>query len=283
MATVRHLGLFPKPCLELGQGPENYHAKNIQLQPAMNLVWRLQKIRVKFTGRIKTLFRSVGCDGVTPVEQFVSHEIDTEFFLYFQGNINLTEKDIVCGGGIVYSGQEEGADPRSSLSITVRSNPTAPIYDSQTSSDLPLFDVPLFLDGGFLPLDRKQKSNSEYVVLAINSPDRAQLILPLPEGSGWNLGSTTLNVLLDQYMDQYNQYTMDFAFASDDPESAPPTSISCVDPESGPYESPFFAQNISQEIDEFTLTPFYWPYDPNDGGGPIYDNTTGEQLRPFPA
>ena len=27
----------------------------------------------------------------------------------------------------------------------------------------------------------------------------------------------------------------------------------------------------------------YWPYDPNDGLGPIYDSTTGEQLRPFPA
>jgi hypothetical protein len=27
----------------------------------------------------------------------------------------------------------------------------------------------------------------------------------------------------------------------------------------------------------------YWPYDPNDGLGPIYDSATGEQLRPFPA
>lgn len=26
----------------------------------------------------------------------------------------------------------------------------------------------------------------------------------------------------------------------------------------------------------------YWPYDPNDGGGPIYDSTTGAQLRGFP-
>ena len=27
----------------------------------------------------------------------------------------------------------------------------------------------------------------------------------------------------------------------------------------------------------------YWPYDPKDGGGPIYDSVTGEQLRPFPS
>lgn len=26
----------------------------------------------------------------------------------------------------------------------------------------------------------------------------------------------------------------------------------------------------------------YWPYDPGDGLGPIYDSATGEQLRPFP-
>ncbi len=27
----------------------------------------------------------------------------------------------------------------------------------------------------------------------------------------------------------------------------------------------------------------YWPYDPGDGGGPIYDSSTGEQLRDFPS
>lgn len=26
----------------------------------------------------------------------------------------------------------------------------------------------------------------------------------------------------------------------------------------------------------------YWPYDPGDGGGPIYNSTTGAQLRGFP-
>lgn len=26
----------------------------------------------------------------------------------------------------------------------------------------------------------------------------------------------------------------------------------------------------------------YWPYDPGDGGGPIYDSATGAQLRAFP-
>ena len=35
---------------------------------------------------------------------------------------------------------------------------------------------------------------------------------------------------------------------------------------------------------EATLTATkYWPYDPNDGLGPIYDSTTGAQLRGFPS
>jgi hypothetical protein len=33
-----------------------------------------------------------------------------------------------------------------------------------------------------------------------------------------------------------------------------------------------------------TVTPSeYWPYDPGDGGGPIYDSVTGAQLRGFPS
>jgi hypothetical protein len=35
---------------------------------------------------------------------------------------------------------------------------------------------------------------------------------------------------------------------------------------------------------QFTLEATeYWPYDPGDGGGPIYDSSTGEQLRNFPS
>lgn len=35
---------------------------------------------------------------------------------------------------------------------------------------------------------------------------------------------------------------------------------------------------------EATLTATaYWPYDPGDGKGPIYDSVTGEQLRGFPS
>jgi hypothetical protein len=44
--------------------------------------------------------------------------------------------------------------------------------------------------------------------------------------------------------------------------------------------------NIATEVVGYTgsLTAIeYWPYDPEDGGGPIYDSATGAQLRDFPA
>jgi hypothetical protein len=39
--------------------------------------------------------------------------------------------------------------------------------------------------------------------------------------------------------------------------------------------TPDYSCNASIEAHE------YWPYDPNDGLGPVYDTTTGDQLRPF--
>ena len=41
----------------------------------------------------------------------------------------------------------------------------------------------------------------------------------------------------------------------------------------------FYGYNLQLDISPSE----YWPYDPGDGLGPIYDSTTGEQLRPFPA
>jgi len=51
-----------------------------------------------------------------------------------------------------------------------------------------------------------------------------------------------------------------------------------------------FQCGISSQITDPSLTVTaslqateYWPYDPGDGLGPIYDSTTGAQLRPFPS
>jgi hypothetical protein len=41
-----------------------------------------------------------------------------------------------------------------------------------------------------------------------------------------------------------------------------------------------FANNLSISVDLEATE--YWPYDPGDGGGPIYDSATGVQLRAFP-
>jgi hypothetical protein len=74
---------------------------------------------------------------------------------------------------------------------------------------------------------------------------------------------------------------------------------STVQPPSGPYGTfsyKLLGQTFSTDIYAYnsrggtTLNVTadlealeYWPYDPGDGGGPIYDSATGAQLRPFPA
>lgn len=40
----------------------------------------------------------------------------------------------------------------------------------------------------------------------------------------------------------------------------------------------FYGYNLQLDISPSE----YWPYDPGDGLGPIYNSTTGAQLRPFP-
>jgi hypothetical protein len=45
------------------------------------------------------------------------------------------------------------------------------------------------------------------------------------------------------------------------------------------YDSLYVFENFKSTL---TATE-YWPYNPNDGGGPIYDSATGTQLRGFPS
>jgi hypothetical protein len=47
------------------------------------------------------------------------------------------------------------------------------------------------------------------------------------------------------------------------------------------YEMPIFSSGFGAFSASIEANE-YWPYDPEDGGGPIYDTLTGEQLRDFP-
>lgn len=52
----------------------------------------------------------------------------------------------------------------------------------------------------------------------------------------------------------------------------------------GYYNKPDAVPAPTDSAGFFTISPSeYWTYDPGDGGGPIYDSTTGAQLRAFPA
>jgi hypothetical protein len=52
------------------------------------------------------------------------------------------------------------------------------------------------------------------------------------------------------------------------------------------FTTPIYANNDtgggSLSISASIVPEEYWPYDPGDGEGPIYDSATGAQLRPFP-
>lgn len=43
----------------------------------------------------------------------------------------------------------------------------------------------------------------------------------------------------------------------------------------------FVRTAVSSSFNQTIVPNEYWPYDPEDGGGPIYDSITGEQLRDF--
>jgi hypothetical protein len=51
------------------------------------------------------------------------------------------------------------------------------------------------------------------------------------------------------------------------------------------FTTPFYARNStgggSLSVSASLVAEEYWPYDPEDGGGPIYDGATGAQLREF--
>jgi hypothetical protein len=44
----------------------------------------------------------------------------------------------------------------------------------------------------------------------------------------------------------------------------------------------YSADNALVSVDSTITAIEYWPYDPQDGGGPIYNSSTGAQIRPFP-
>lgn len=50
----------------------------------------------------------------------------------------------------------------------------------------------------------------------------------------------------------------------------------------GEVQDPRFVTGVSNVTGSVEIrAEEYWPYDPGDGGGPIYDSVTGEQLRSF--
>jgi hypothetical protein len=78
---------------------------------------------------------------------------------------------------------------------------------------------------------------------------------------------------------------------STDPFNGANAAVGAIDFSFGPQgTSRYYSKQItvygesgSSPVSGSITATAYWPYDPGDGQGPIYDSTTGEQLRPFPS
>lgn len=241
MATVSHLGLFPKGCLPTSNpiDEEIYkwvnEAFECNLTSAMALYWRIKKVKLTITAH----FERWSYDNNDPpnLQQDYSIEITQEGFITLN-NIE-SEKELVCGNAYwEYSGD---------------------ILGNLNGGSEELIFRPTWVDG-----------DTYYVAYPF-------------------IGS-----ILDPNDERGGAASIYFGFPpAEDPYWFPVTNVTSS------RETIDFGNNVSFEttvtVSEYTLenSEFYvakitdwaltveewWGYDPNDGGGPIYNTSTGERIR----
>ena len=95
-------------------------------------------------------------------------------------------------------------------------------------------------------------------------------------GDEYNEGNITLN-FLDKSLNFPYRYYNDNSLGG--ALEVPGGGMFYLNDVATEMNDPNFGINI---MDQITLDATeYWPYNPNDGDGPIYDEDTGEQIRPF--
>jgi len=78
-----------------------------------------------------------------------------------------------------------------------------------------------------------------------------------------------------------NLYTLQLFYANGSPTVANEIGIGSIETEAGIVTFPI-GSDFNGSASLVISAAEYWPYDPGDGGGPIYDSGTGAQLRSFP-
>ena len=267
MATVRHLGLFPYelsygaartgplPDAEGGDGLGRY--VKMPLEAAMFAWWVVKKWRVRMECSGSNVIGGITYPWADFVEQLEvprnsSALLDFGTQTITEGEQVADEKHLVCdrfaeqGGGAVLSFGTTGSDIGYygySVSILKTGGTTLPTREAKNDSKNYWAYFYSYLDPASL---------------------RAFLSTSLGQAQGWYSG-----VIMTVSEVGKMRIEVGGAFAA--------------------LEFPYYmglrpgTGTVNASIN-LTMTAIeFFPYDPNDGGGPIYDKDTGEQLRSFPS
>ena len=96
-------------------------------------------------------------------------------------------------------------------------------------------------------------------------------------------GAAQSNELIKMDVDVLaNRYTEGLFYADGSPSVTNQIGTGSIETEAGIVTFPISGSYNGSGSFQISAVE-YWPYDPGDGGGPIYDSTTGAQLRGFPS
>jgi hypothetical protein len=252
MATVRHLGLVPgRGCLQTS--PSN--GLRMPLTDVIAVYWRVRKWSVQVQANWSlggnSLSHTLLEENLSPFTSIYEEYDDGMLdFSDTASNFVQSEKNLICRG-------EDGYD-------SVGIHPNTPVIDMRG------WEFRYFGIGRPATSDRFQSfffaSGGNYFydsILNLYSPD---IVF-----RGGTFRWTVINALdVGATNSTYGSYG---AF-----------NLTLL---GNTYVCPIFAQNSIGQTDLSVIVDFsaqeYWPYDPEDGLGPIYDSATGAQLRDFPA
>jgi hypothetical protein len=277
MASVRKIGLFPKcvPTQNPDPSSTTYSAFWAEADAAVGFFWRVKTFTLQLTGTFNYGYFSPG------ITETVTGAV-TLVRCYYPENSDLplqatSETQLVCGvPSNFFDYGPEGTQP---ITNQLRNplwrwtNRTAQFF-----SGADRIENGLLLPDGFLWSPEWRSGNTIYFA----NP----LLIKISAGFSSNSASITVHLGLPQESfpasSDFVSYThslpsFDFGHG---PINTRQTVV--IENEVAYPDDPYPRATATFDSLVWNATE-YWPYDPGDGLGPIYDSATGAQLRPFPA
>jgi hypothetical protein len=278
MAEVRHLGLFPfcigeyPPIVTaspntnpyIPTGPHSLYQFTLKTEDAMAFWWRIKEWKLSFT------FSDYNDLSITDGRYAGSYErifpinielYSTSGFLRIGLKTLATkETDLICLSGFEENAYEYGWQWQAQRvgEITYPPDPETGIQPPPT------------------PINY---THTSVALVSNNIPDVESFSSPFSYAEGQNHTTsdpdfwTPFVVTVDQFASHRNDYLSNETTAE----------VKMLGRKIGQLSLGTlleFPDGYNANLTNVVVEPIeYWPYDPNDGGGPIYDSTTGEKLR----